>query len=707
MSKRLLMLVVLGFTCLVSGWSVTATAADVKPPVAEVIPHIDSVHGYERVDDYYWMRDRENPKVIKYLEDENAYTSSVMQHTEALQEQLFEEFKSRIKETDLDVPVKRDNYYYYTRQEEGKQYDFYCRKKGSLDAEEEIILDMNAMAEGMDFLRLGTYRISDNHNMLAYSTDESGSERYTMRFKNLKTGEIMKDSIPNCSGDAEWAADGKTLFYTVPDDAWRPYRLFRHTLGTDPADDKLIYEETDEKYGIGIGKTKSRQYLILAAGSKTTDEARFLKADNPNGEFQLIEARKPGREYSVAHHGDYFYILTNDHAIDFKLVKAPVASPGFANWVDVVPARHGVKIDDMDVFKDYLVLYEREQGLQTIRVMNLKTDDSYMIDFPEPVYSYGTHGNPEYNTNLVRFTYESMVTPNSVYDYNMDTKKRELKKQREVLGDFDPNDYESERVFATATDGAKIPISMVYRKGMKKDGTNPTYLYGYGSYGASMDPWFSNIRISLLDRGFIFAVAHIRGGGEMGRMWYEDGKFLNKRNTFTDFINSAEFLIDENYTSSEHLAISGGSAGGMLIGAVVNMRPELFKAAVATVPFVDVMNTMLDETIPLTVVEYEEWGDPNDKQFYDYMMSYSPYDNVKPQVYPDMLIQSSLNDTRVQYWEGTKWAAKLRANNLGDNMLLLKTNMGAGHGGSSGRYDSLKEYAFQYTFVLESLGIKN
>jgi len=706
MLKRILVLSFAVAIVVVAGFSLSTLAGDVKRPVAKVIPQIDSIHGYERVDDYFWMRDKENPEVIQYLEDENAYTSSVMGHTEALQEALYQEFKGRIKETDLDVPVKRDDYYYYTRQEEGKQYDFYCRKKSSLDAEEEIILDMNVMAEGKEFLDLGTYETSDNHQMLAYSTDETGSERYTMRFKNLETGEILSDTIPDCAGNAEWAADNKTLFYTVPDDAWRPFRLFRHTLGTDPAKDELIYEEADEKYWMGVGKTKSREYLFLSIGSKTTDEYRYLKSDNPTGQFQPIEPRKKGREYSVVHHGDYFYIVTNDDAIDFKLMKTSVKTPGFENWEEVIPRRDGVKIDDIDVFKDHMVLYEREHGLQTIKVIDFKTGKDYMIDFPEPVYSYVTHSNPDYNTDLVRFTYESMVTPNSVYDYNMVSRDRELKKQREILGDFDPNNYQSERVFATATDGARIPISMVYPKGMKKDGANPTYLYGYGSYGASMDPWFSNIRISLLDRGFIFAVAHIRGGGEMGREWYENGKFLNKRNTFTDFINCAEYLIAENYTSTEHLAVSGGSAGGMLIGAVVNMRPDLFQAAVASVPFVDVMNTMLDATIPLTVVEYEEWGNPNEKPYYDYMMTYSPYDNVKAQEYPNMLIQSSLNDTRVQYWEGTKWAAKLRVNNLGDKMMLLKTNMGAGHGGSSGRYDVLKEYAFQYTFVLEALGIK-
>ncbi len=690
---------------LVLSLSAAIWATDIEAPKAKIIPKIDTVFGEERIDNYYWLRERDNPDVMAYLEAENAYTDEVMKHTEAFQEKLYQEIKSRIKETDLSVPFERGGYYYYTRNEEGKQYPIYCRKKGSLEAPEEIILDINQLAEGKEFMDVGAYDISPDQTLLAYGTDETGAERYDLRIKNLTTGELYPEVLEGISSNVTWAADNKTLFYTVYDQAWRPYQLYRHTLGTDRSEDVLIYQEDDELYWIGTYLTKDNAFLILAVGSNTTDEVYYLDATNPTGEFKVVHPREKGLEYSLTHHGDKFYITTNDNAVNFKLVSAPVSDPRKENWTEVIPARDEVKIDGLDMFKNYMVVYERERGLQTIRVTDMTTDETYYIDFPEPVYSYGTHLNPEFNTNILRFTYMSLVTPNSVYDYNMKTRERELKKQREVLGGYNKDDYTSERVFATAPDGAQVPISMVYRKGLVKDGNNPVYLYGYGSYGSSMDPWFSTARISLMDRGFIYAVAHIRGGGEMGRPWYEDGKLLKKKNTFIDFIACAEYLIKEKYTKPEKIAIVGGSAGGMLIGACVNMRPDLFGVAIAQVPFVDVMNTMLDPSLPLTVIEYEEWGNPNIEEYYRYMDSYSPYDNVKPMAYPNLLIMSSLNDTRVQYWEGAKWAAKLRANNTGHDRLLLKTNMGAGHGGNSGRYDALKEVAFEYAFILDCMGI--
>ena len=684
-----------------------AMADDLKPPMAKIVPHVDTMFGEERLDNYYWLRERDNPEVMKYLEAENAYTDAVMAHTKPLEDKLYNEIKSRIKETDLSVPVRDGDYYYYSRDEEGKQYKIHCRKKGSMDGKEEILLDVNQLAEGKEFMSIGTFEISPDQNLLAYSTDESGAERFDLRIKNLTTGELYSDVIPGMSGNAVWANDNKTMFYTMVDDTWRPYQIYRHVLGTDPSQDELIYQEDDEKYSMGIGRTKSDKYLVIHIGSKMTDEELYLDADDPMGEFQIIRPREPGIEYSISHHGDKFYIITNENAVNFKLVSAPTDNPGAANWKEYMPYNPDVKLDGLDMFQDYMVIYEREKGLQKIHVIDMKSHQGYDIDFPEPVYSVEGGDNPEFSSDMLRFTYMSMVTPPSVYDFNMRSKERELLKQREVLGGFDPNLYQSERVFATTRDGVKVPISMVYKKGMKKDGSNPVYLYGYGSYGISMDPWFSSSRISILDRGFIFAIPHIRGGGEMGRPWYEDGKFLKKKNTFYDFIDCAEYLVKEGYTSPSKLIASGGSAGGLLVGAVANMRPDLFKVVIGSVPFVDVMNTMLDESIPLTVVEYEEWGNPNEEKYYRYMNSYSPYDNIKKQAYPNMLIESSLNDTRVQYWEGAKWAAKLRVYNTGNNRILLKTNMGAGHGGASGRYDALKELAFEYAFIFDCLGIKN
>jgi len=682
-------------------------AETIMPPVAKVIPKIDTVNGYVRTDNYFWLRNRDNPEVISYLEGENKYTAAVMKHTEPLQAKLYKEMLGRIKETDLSVPEKIDDYYYYTRTEEGKQYSIYCRKKGSMDASEEILLDANVLGAGKPYFRIGAYKPSPNHQLVAYSTDTLGSETYTIQVKDLATGQLLKDEVPNTATSLEWINDNQTIFYTTLDEAKRPFKLFRHTLGDNPQNDPLIYHEKDEAFFLELSKTRSKEYLLMNLGSNTTSEVWYLKADGPAGEFEVIHPRQHEMEYSVEHWGNKFYIVANDNAKNFKLVEAPLANPSKANWKDVLPHRLEVKVDGVDAFKNHLVVYEREAGLKRIRVMIQTTGLTHYVEFPEPVYNVNRAANPDFNTNILRFNYTSLVTPNSVFDYNMDTKARELKKQTEVLGGYDPKQYQSERIFASASDGVKIPISLVYKKGMVSNGKNPLYLYGYGSYGISSDPNFNSNRLSLLERGFIFAIAHIRGGGEMGRPWYENGKLLHKRNTFTDFIACAEHLIKEKYTSKENLAINGGSAGGLLMGAVTNLRPDLFEAVVAKVPFVDVMNTMLDPTIPLTVTEYEEWGNPNKKEFYDYMMTYSPYDNVSAREYPDLLITGGLNDPRVAFWEPAKWTAKLRALKKGSNGLLLKMNMGAGHGGASGRYDFLKEIAFEYAFVLDRLAIKN
>jgi len=683
-----------------------ATAPPPEPPVAKIEPVVDTMFGEERVDNYYWLRERgsDSANVFAYLEAENAYTDAVMGHTDDFVEELFQEIKGRIKETDLSVPVKRGDYYYYSRDEEGKQYKIYCRKKGSMDAEEEIILDVNVLAEGKEFLSLGPYEVSPDHKLLLYGTDELGNERYKLQVKNLETGEMYPEAVENVSSNATWANDNKTLFYTIVDDAWRPYQLYRHVLGTDPEEDVLVYQEDDEGFWMGVGRTKDDQYLFIGIGSKTTDEYRYLDANNPTGKFKMIRAREQGVEYSVDHHGDKFYIVTNaDDAYNFKIMTAPDRNPSKKNWEDLVPHLDEVKIDGLDMFENYMVTYGRQDGLRLLRVTDMTTNESHDVEFPEATYSVRGGANPDFNSELVRFTYMSLTTPQTVYDYSMKTRERTVMKKREVLGGYNADDYQAERVFATADDGTQIPISLVYKKGMVKDGNNPLYMYGYGAYGNCDDPWFSSSRISLMDRGFIYAITNIRGGGEMGRKWYENGKMLNKKNTFTDFIDCGEYLCEAKYTNPDKLIIMGGSAGGMLIGTVINMRPDLFEIAIASVPFVDVMNTMLDASIPLTVIEYEEWGNPNIEEYYRYMNSYSPYDNIAAQPYPHLLIQSSLNDTRVQYWEGAKWAAKLRAHNTGTNRLLLKTNMGAGHGGSSGRYDYLREIAFEYAFMLDCL----
>lgn len=674
-----------------------------SPPVASCKPHVQTVHGIARTDDYHWLRERDNPEVLAHLQAENEYTEAVLWHTKDLQEQLYLEMKGRIKETDLTVPTKNGEYYYYTRTFEGKQYPVHYRTKG-IDGPEELLLDSNRLAEGHEYFRLGNFVVSPDHKLLAYSTDTNGSETYTTFVKELSAGRLLPDTIPNTYYGLVWANDNQHLFYTVLNDAKRPFQAYRHALGTDSKQDVLVHHETDDRFNVRLSKTRSKRFILLDVDSQITSEVRFLDADTPASEFRLLQPRRQGMEYTVEHHGNDFYIVTNDNALNFKLMKAPVADPRQENWTEVIGHRPDVKLDGVDAFAGHLAIYERHAGLKRMRMRDVQGGGEHYVSFPEPVYTFSAGPNAEFETTQVRLTYTSLVTPRTVFDYDVTTRQLELKKQDEVLGGYNPELYETKRELATAPDGVKVPISIVYRKGARLDGTHPALLYAYGSYGASMDPSFSSSRLSLLDRGFVFAIAHIRGGGDMGRPWYEDGKLLKKKNTFTDFIASAEHLIARGYTSSDRLAIQGGSAGGLLMGAVANMRPDLFAAVVAQVPFVDVINTMLDASIPLTVIEYEEWGNPANRAYYDYMMSYSPYDNVEAKDYPHILVTAGLNDPRVQYWEPAKWTAKLRAMKTDNNRLLLKTNLGAGHGGPSGRYDSLKETAFVYAFILDTIG---
>ncbi|RCJ34779.1 oligopeptidase B [Nostoc minutum NIES-26] len=678
----------------------------VKPPVADRQPQILELHGDRRVDNYFWIRDIDNPKVIDYLEAENAYTAEMMLHTEVLQTKLYDEMLARIKETDLSVPYRKDDYYYYSRTEEGKAYRIYCRKKSSLDAAEEILLDENELATEHDFFELGVFAVSPNHQILAYSVDTSGSEEYTLFFLDLNTHQLYPEIIPDTYFSFAWGNDNQTGFYTKIDAANRPYQLFRHILGTSFTEDVLVYHEPDDAYPLYVTETRSQEYILLILNSSITTEVHYLDANSPSGDFKLIHPRIQGIEYSIDHHNDYFYIITNEEAINFKLMRTPVNSPGKENWQTVIPYREDVLLSGVSLFSNHLVIYERKGGLPTVRVQNLTTGNENNINFPEPTYELYEGNNPEFNTNILRFNYTSLITPQSVFDYNMETNQRELKKETEVLGGYDKTQYQSEWLMATTQDGTKIPISIVYKQGIKKDGKNPLLLTGYGAYGMSYPASFSSTQLSLLDRGVVFAIAHIRGGEEMGRKWYEEGKFLQKKNSFTDFIACAEYLIAEGWTASDRLAISGGSAGGLLMGAVINLRADLFKLVVAQVPFVDVVTTILDTSLPLSAMEWEEWGNPNDKVYYDYMKSYSPYDNITAKDYPDLLITAGLNDSRVKYWEPAKWTAKLRELKTDNNILLLKTNMGAGHGGASGRYESLRELAFEYAFILDRLSLE-
>jgi oligopeptidase B len=685
---------------LINGQTTTAT---LKPPVAKKIPKDVTAQGDKRIDDYFWFREKTNPEVLSYLEAENAYADAFMKPTVEFQDALYKEMLGRIKQTDLAVPYKLGDYYYYTRTEEGKQYPIYCRKKGSMGAREEITLDLNEMAKGLKFLAVGAYSVSDDGNLLAYSTDTTGYRQYTLRVKDLRTGEILPDTIERVTS-AVWAADNKTLFAVTEDQVTkRSDKFWRHSLGSEKTD--LVYDEKDELYDIGVYRTRDRKYAILQSESKTTTESRYLPSDNPSAEPKVVIPRVKDHEYYVDYRDGLFYIRTNKGAKNFRLVTAPVDDPQEKNWKEIIAPRKAVKIEDTDLFANHLVVTEREDGLLKLRVTDFRTGKTDYVKFSEPVYTVTGAQNPEFSSETFRFNYQSLVTPSSVFDYDMNTGKQTLLKQTEVLGGYDPSRYTSERIYATASDGTKIPMSVVYKKGIKLDGKNPTLLYGYGSYGISMNPTFSSGRLSLLDRGVIFVIAHIRGGGELGEEWYDAGKMQTKRNTFMDFIAAAEHLAKSKYTSSDRLVIQGGSAGGLLMGAVTNMRPDLFKAVVAQVPFVDVINTMLDASLPLTTSEYLEWGNPNVKAEYDYIRTYSPYDNIAARKYPAMLIKVSLNDSQVPYWEGAKFAAKLRAMKTDSNPLLLKTNMGAGHGGSSGRYDALHETSFDYAFMLTQMGI--
>jgi oligopeptidase B len=671
-------------------------------PRAKVLPKQITLHRDTRIDNYFWLRDRSDPDVISYLEAENRCTEEAMASSKPFQEQLYNEILGRIQETDVSVPVKRDEYFYYTRTEEGKAYSIQCRKHGTLDAPEEILLDSNALADGQKYFRLGNFGISPDHRLLAYSTDLEGDETYTIQVKELATGGLLPDRIVNTYYTLEWANDNRTFFYTVLDAAKRPYQAFRHELGA--ASDTLVYQEDDARFNVGLTKTRSRRFVFIETASSVTSELRYLEADDPRGELRLLLPRRQDIEYDASHHGEYFYIRTNDQAKNFRLMQTEVANPSAETWQAVIPARADVTIEGVDSFENHIVVYERERGLERICIRDGSGAFSHYIEFPEPVYTVAPTGNVEYQTDLLRFNYTSLVTPASVFDYNVRTRERELKKQYEVRGGYDASQYQSERIFAKASDGVEVPISLVYRRGFERHGTSPLLLYGYGSYGHSIDPRFSSDRLSLLDRGFVFAIGHIRGGAEMGEEWHDQGKLLFKKNTFTDFIACAEHLLAARYTSTDRLAIMGGSAGGLLMGAVLNLRPDLFRAAIAKVPFVDTLNTMLDPTLPLTIAEYEEWGNPEEKQFYEYIRSYSPYDNVAPSEYPAMLVTAGLNDPRVSYWESAKWVAKLRAMKTDSNVLLLKTDMGSGHFGPSGRYEGIKEVAFDYAFLLGAVG---
>jgi oligopeptidase B len=677
-----------------------------KPPVAEKIKKELTIHGQTRIDEYFWLRERENPKVLDYLKAENDYEKAVMKHAEPFQDALYKEIIGRIKQTDLSVPYKDNGYFYYTRFEEGKDYPLYCRKKGKLEAAEEVMLNGPLMAEGKNFFSIGGLSVSPDNKLMAYGVDTVSRRKYTLYFKNLGTGQALPDEIATTTGSAAWASDNKTVFYTVKDDTTlRAYKIMKHVLGTPVSTDAEIYVEKDETYDIGVYLSRSKKYLIIDSGSTLSDESRFLEANNPGGAFKVIQPRQKDLKYNVEHFKDKFFILTNDRAKNFKLVETPVAKPGKENWTEVIPHREDVLLEDFAIFNSFLVLHERKMGLAQLRIIAWADKSEHYLDFGEATYTAGIAMNPEFDTDVVRYRYASLTTPNSTFDYNMKSKQKTLLKQEEVLGGFDAKNYHAERLCAVAKDGVQVLISLVYRVGFEKNGQGPCLLYGYGSYGASSDPGFSSARLSLLDRGFVYAIAHIRGGQEMGRWWYEDGKLLKKKNTFTDFIACAEYLIAQKFTRPEKLFAMGGSAGGLLMGAVVNIRPDLFKGVVASVPYVDVVTTMLDSSVPLTTSEYDEWGNPNTKEYYDYMLSYSPYDNVERKAYPAMLVTTGLHDSQVQYWEPAKWVAKLRAMKTDKNILVLVTNMEAGHGGASGRFRRLKETALQYAFMLDLAGI--
>ncbi len=689
------------------------------PPVAEKKEHITEVHDLELKDDYFWMRlsdeqkeasesDEQTTSVVNYLNAENDYKTEVLQSTEAFQDALFEEIKGRIKQDDQSVPLLDNGFWYYTRYEEGQEYPIHCRKEGSMDAEEQIMLNVNEMAEGFSYYAVGGRSVSTNNNLLAFSVDTVSRREYTLQFKDLTTGEILSDRIPETTGGATWANDNRTIFYSKKDPVTlRSYRVYKHVLGTDAAQDEIVFEEKDETFICAIGKTKSEAFLMIGSYSTVSTEWRYLDANNPEGDWQIIQPRERDLEYSCSHYEDHFYITTNRNAKNFKLVRTPINATGYDNWEDVLPHREATLLEGVDLFQDYLVVSERTDGLNQIRIKRWDDAADYYIEFPDPAYSAYVGANPDFDTQSLRYGYNSMTTPSSVFETDMDSKETVTLKQQEVLGgQFDPNNYESERVMVEARDGTKVPVSIVYRKGLEKNGQNPFLLYAYGSYGYSMDAGFSSTRLSMLDRGFVYAIAHIRGGQEMGRDWYEDGKMFNKMNTFTDFVDCGQAMCDLGFTSPEHLYAMGGSAGGLLMGAVINIAPSLFNGIIAAVPFVDVINTMLDESIPLTTGEFDEWGNPKNKDSFDYMMAYSPYDNVSAQDYPHMLVTTGYWDSQVQYWEPAKWVAKLRDTKTDDNLLIMDCNMETGHGGASGRFKRLRETAMEYAFFMMLEGIR-
>jgi oligopeptidase B len=686
--------------------SALGESAELQPPRAERIESVSIVHGERRVDPYAWLRNRDDSKVKKYLEAENAYAQAALADTADLQEQLCDEMESRLQSADQSVPVKYGAYYYYTRTGEEDQYDIHCRKRGSLDAKEEVILDENKLAADHEFFDLGVAAVSPDHATLAYSIDTAGQERYVLGFIDLASGKKYDESIANTTPEVAWALDCRTIFYSTLDESFRSHRVYRHTLGNDPAGDVLVFEEPDAAFAVYPNQTTSHKYLLLEIGSNTTTEIHYLDSNDATGVFRVIGPRSPGVEYSVDHHGELFYILTNDQAKNFRLVTAPVATPSKEHWTEVIPHREDVTLEGVQCFANHLVVVERAAGASSLRVRDLRNGQEHKVEFPEPSFLFEGGPNPEFETQSFRFTYTSFVTPLSTFDYDMETRQRVLLKEEPVLGGYDRGKYQAERVFATAQDGTKIPISLVYKiDALRRDGSNPALLEAYGAYGLAEDPYFDSARLTLLNRGFVCGIAHVRGGGEFGRSWYEAGKLLQKKNTFSDFVACAEFLIAEKYTSPEKLAIWGASAGGLLVGAVLNERPDLFAAAVADVPFVDVLNTMLDPSLPLTVTEYEEWGNPQEKRFYDYIRSYCPYQNVRPQAYPHLLIFAGWNDSRVNYWEPAKWAARLRAARTDKNLLLLKTNFAAGHEGASGRFEYIEDAAFEYAFLIKCLKV--
>jgi oligopeptidase B len=695
----------------VLGSVMVLTAADSgtlpAPPVAKKVPHVSEVNGHKMVDNYFWLRDKPNPEVRAYLEAENAYTDAVMKPTDGFQKKLYGEMLGRIKETDVEVPYREGDYFYYVRTEAGKQYGIRCRKKGSMDAPEEVLLDINELAKGQAFMSVAAFAVSPDGNLLAYAYDNTGFRQYTLAVKDLRTGQTLGDHAERV-GSVVWANDNKTIFYTQEDAvSKRQYRLYRHTAGT-AAEDPVVYEEKDERFDVSASKALSQTYIFLMLTSHTTSEARYISASDPTAEFKVMEPRKQGVEYYPDHNGDSFYIRVNDTGRNFRLVRTPVDDPGSKNWHEVMAHHPDIMIDDVEMFKSFCVLFERESGLPQIRVIDLRTAKSQRIAFPEPAYAAYSYINRVYDTTEFRYGYQSPITPASVFAYDMEKGTSVLLKQKEVPGGYDAKKYQVEQIYAVAPDGVKVPISVLHLKGVQLDGTGALYLYGYGSYGVSNDMFFNPNIFSMVDRGVVTAVAHIRGGGEMGKAWHDAGRMMNKKTTFTDFIACAEDLVKRGYGSKSRLVIEGRSAGGLLMGAVLNLRPDLFKGALVGVPFVDVMNTMLDETLPLTVGEFEEWGNPKETAAFDYMLTYSPYDNVEAKNYPDMLVKTSFNDSQVMYWEPAKYVAKMRATRTDHNTLILKTNLSpAGHGGASGRYDRLKEASFDYAWILGEMGIRD